>query len=783
MRASSQGGRPRLPSQKRTPQSQLAQYERLRELGRGSCGTVWLVRRKADRKLLAMKSVLLPPLACHDEKSIAQRRQALREAEILQMLESTHLVRHIEVVLVPVCTEQPQSELHIVTEYCDGGDLAAYLRKVGAGRGLQEACVWSFASALLNGLSALHTKNILHRDLKPANIFLRRLTSYHARPRSARLGARSRNENDTNTSSEFDVLIGDLGLAREMSSSEPLASTVVGTPLYCAPELFEGQPYGEKADVYSFGVCIFELIHGRPPFAEVQNMGALVRQVLNLDGKSADLRLPMDHHYSSELRKLVSSCLDTVPEKRPNVAELLKLTTAQRDLVSKLTTPLDAPSEHTNINLEQRLVRHSSQPRVALARSPSMQPILERSPSLPVEISKARSPRANLVKFPTRLASLEQGASTGVKSARTPSPKSRFSFRPPQRTNLQPPISARSPKGLVEEVTHAESPAKNRYELCVPCNGKRSTDALSRNRAERSHDQSIGCCVDPVRDAVKSRVDTPVSYELRRSSSAPALHSSKRTSSFENSPQAVSPSEMIVSSCDKHALESIAEKTLKVPPSRVSSDISHRIDVNVEPSAQQGKPIAPEAPKDDASAVPAVSTLHDLEMDFVETVCVEALALGAKDACDPLLPPAGDVFAPRLVAKSPRSVASTPTGDICNKTSRSTCTPRNSLHDVSPRCMGQGSSKAYVAKAQQCFSKWRREKMETRKGEREKVSDSLARSPQAMHHCMKDTLGCLEIRGSAPPRTPVTKRSARGSLAAARLLYTPATRRAKGVRT
>ncbi|CAE8584426.1 unnamed protein product, partial [Polarella glacialis] len=74
------------------------------------------------------------------------------------------------------------------------------------------------------------------------------------------------------------ALLGDFGLARAMSDSQPLASTLVGTPHYVAPEIFEGVPYDEKADIYSFGVCMYELMHGRTPYADVKTVVGLVRR-------------------------------------------------------------------------------------------------------------------------------------------------------------------------------------------------------------------------------------------------------------------------------------------------------------------------------------------------------------------------------------------------------------------------------------------------------------------------------------------------------------------------
>jgi len=301
-------------------------FERLRQLGRGSYGVVWLVRCKADQRLLAMKTVPLPLLACRDEKAILERRQALREVELLQQIRSPYVVLYADMVLSPPSAENPQSELHLLTEYCEAGDLGNYIKLKGRGRGFSEDEVWGLAVPVLTGLHELHSRRILHRDLKPANIFLKRTC------------VPGRVVTGSGPASKLTALLGDFGLARAMSDSQPLASTLVGTPHYVAPEIFEGVPYDEKADIYSFGVCMYELMHGRTPYADVKTVVGLVRRVLRLDlGGSCNLATtaPLDARFSHELRSVVSACLERKPEMRPDTVKLLQSVPEQYRLSSR----------------------------------------------------------------------------------------------------------------------------------------------------------------------------------------------------------------------------------------------------------------------------------------------------------------------------------------------------------------------------------------------------------------------------------------------------------------
>lgn len=319
--ADAAGGEPR--SVLRPP---FDRFERVRELGRGACGVVWLVRRRSDRQLLAMKTIMLPPLASRDEKAMLERRQALREVEILKGMQSPHVLRHEETVLTPPTTANGRSELHIFTEYCDAGDLASHLRKASSGPGLTESDVWGISASILAGLRDLHARRILHRDLKPANIFLRYEKSGGQQPgglrRKLSLGA-GRTRATGFDASRIRVLLGDLGIARTISNTQPMAETMVGTPLYCAPEIFEGEPYDEKADIYSYGICVYELMHGQPPWAHVQHVAGLARHVLQLDGDPSEHEVKLDARYSQDLRQLVRDCMARFAVDRPSAADLV----------------------------------------------------------------------------------------------------------------------------------------------------------------------------------------------------------------------------------------------------------------------------------------------------------------------------------------------------------------------------------------------------------------------------------------------------------------------------
>jgi NIMA (never in mitosis gene a)-related kinase len=77
----------------------------------------------------------------------------------------------------------------------------------------------------------------------------------------------------------FNFRIGDLGVAKSVSSSSDFAHTMVGTPYYLSPEMCEEKPYNEKSDIWALGCVLYEMVNQRPPF-EAMNQGALILKII-----------------------------------------------------------------------------------------------------------------------------------------------------------------------------------------------------------------------------------------------------------------------------------------------------------------------------------------------------------------------------------------------------------------------------------------------------------------------------------------------------------------------
>ena len=208
------------------------------------------------------------------------------EVNILRELRHSHIVRYYDRII-----DRDNTKIYIVMEYCEGGDLAALIKKCKKERTyIEESLIWKIAFQILLALQECHGKRILHRDIKPANIFL-----------------------DANQN----VKLGDFGLARVLGKHSYFAHTNVGTPFYMSPEQVNEQAYNEKSDVWSLGCLVAEMASLCPPF-EASNQLALVQKIKY----SSPNTLPS--RYSSSLGRIVTDALNKEPIRRPSVDDLLE---------------------------------------------------------------------------------------------------------------------------------------------------------------------------------------------------------------------------------------------------------------------------------------------------------------------------------------------------------------------------------------------------------------------------------------------------------------------------
>ncbi|KAI4342728.1 hypothetical protein MLD38_027315 [Melastoma candidum] len=179
----------------------------------------------------------------------------------------------------------------VVVEYLAGGTLKQYLIR-NCRRKLPYKVVIQLALDLSRGLSYLHSRKIVHRDVKSENMLL-----------------------DTRRN----LKIADFGVARVEAQNPRDMTGETGTLGYMAPEVLDGKPYNRRCDVYSFGICLWEIYCCDMPypnlsFADVSS--AVVRE---------NLRPEIPRCCPGILANIMRKCWDKNPEKRPEMEEVVRM--------------------------------------------------------------------------------------------------------------------------------------------------------------------------------------------------------------------------------------------------------------------------------------------------------------------------------------------------------------------------------------------------------------------------------------------------------------------------
>ncbi|XP_062193928.1 serine/threonine-protein kinase STY46-like isoform X1 [Phragmites australis] len=216
-----------------------------------------------------------------------ERINADMQREFAQEVYIMRKARHKNVVqFIGACTKPPN--LCIVTEYMSGGSVYDYLHKH---KGVFKLpALVGVAIDVSKGMSYLHQNNIIHRDLKTANLLM--------------------DENGT-------VKVADFGVARVKAQSGVMTAET-GTYRWMAPEVIEHKPYDHKADVFSFGILMWELLTGKIPYEYLTPLQAAVGVV------QKGLRPTIPKNIHAKLAELLQKCWQQDPAQRPDFSEILE---------------------------------------------------------------------------------------------------------------------------------------------------------------------------------------------------------------------------------------------------------------------------------------------------------------------------------------------------------------------------------------------------------------------------------------------------------------------------
>ncbi|XP_078042104.1 cAMP-dependent protein kinase catalytic subunit 1 [Augochlora pura] len=234
----------------------LKDFERFRTIGTGAFGRVLLVKYKPTSVYYAMKVL--------DKSKVVKMKQVnhtYNEKRILQC------VRFPFVVYMEYCFKD-NSYVYLVLPYINGGEMFTHLRRMGK---FDEALARFYAAQVLLALEYLHHCSLVYRDLKPENILIH--------------------------SSGY-IRMTDFGFCKMIDGR---TWTLCGTPEYLAPEVILSKGYGKSVDWWSFGVLIYEMNAGYPPFYSGEPM-KIYEKIISGKYKYAQ-------HFGEELRDILKNIL------------------------------------------------------------------------------------------------------------------------------------------------------------------------------------------------------------------------------------------------------------------------------------------------------------------------------------------------------------------------------------------------------------------------------------------------------------------------------------------
>ncbi|XP_038906334.1 serine/threonine-protein kinase STY17-like isoform X3 [Benincasa hispida] len=229
---------------------------------------------------------------CSQEVAIkVLRPERINEEMLKEFSQEVYIMRKIRhknvVQFIGACTKPPN--LCIVTEFMSRGSVYDFLHKQRGVFNLPS--LLKVAINISRGMNYLHQNNIIHRDLKTANLLM--------------------DENMV-------VKVADFGVARVQTQSGVMTAET-GTYRWMAPEVIEHKPYDHKADVFSFGIALWELLTGEIPYSSMTPLQAAVGVVQKI------LRPTIPKNVHPVLADLLERCWRHDPTERPNFSEILEI--------------------------------------------------------------------------------------------------------------------------------------------------------------------------------------------------------------------------------------------------------------------------------------------------------------------------------------------------------------------------------------------------------------------------------------------------------------------------
>ena len=281
------------------------------------------------------------------------------EIHILKRLHHPHIVALID-------CQETTAHIHLVMEFCQLGDLSYFIKKRDTlarheatadmirkypnppAGGLNEVIVRHFLKQLASALEFLREGNFIHRDVKPQNLLLDPSPLFYAKakPETVPYAAHDKSLIPIAGVESLPTLkIADFGFARSLPSTS-LAETLCGSPLYMAPEILRYEKYDAKADLWSVGTVLYEMMVGKPPF-RASNHVELLRKIERGEDR---IKFPEETTLSDSVKRMIRGLLRRNPVERLGFTDFFNHTVV-KDQIPGLVDE-DRPAELPRRSIE-----------------------------------------------------------------------------------------------------------------------------------------------------------------------------------------------------------------------------------------------------------------------------------------------------------------------------------------------------------------------------------------------------------------------------------------------
>ena len=276
-------------------------------LGEGAYGKVYTGLNLRTGELMAVKCLNLHAESKRQEAQKYRLEELEREIAMYRRLRHDHIVSYLG-----AAKAEKEGVMYIFLEYISGGCIASMLRRFGR---FNEELVRLYVREILLGLEYLHREKIIHRDLKGANILITR---------------------------DGTVKLADFGASKAFPENTVTDAnkSLHGSIFWMAPEVVTGAGYGRRADVWSLGCTVVEMLSGEHPWPDADNQWSAIFAIART--KTGP---PIPQETSEQARDFLSQCFKIEPTERASASELL-----HHPFVAGTDRAIENARNNTNLN-------------------------------------------------------------------------------------------------------------------------------------------------------------------------------------------------------------------------------------------------------------------------------------------------------------------------------------------------------------------------------------------------------------------------------------------------